>query len=62
LMIIPKNSTIIQVYEKHAADSFSQNEYYVAKSINLTQYMKDNYNMQLLETGNLRDVIDIILK
>jgi hypothetical protein len=61
-MIIPKNSSTILVYEKHPADSFSQHEYYIQKSINLTEYMKDNYNMQLIEAGNLKDVIDIILK
>jgi hypothetical protein len=61
-MIIPKNSSTILVYEKHTADSFSQHEYYIAKSINLTEYVKETYGMQLIEAGNLKEVINIMLK
>jgi predicted S18 family serine protease len=56
-MVIPEGQSMIQVYEKHNPDSFSSHKYYIIKEINLQDYAKNNFAMELIEATHLENVL-----
>ncbi len=61
-MIIPKGQSMIQIYEKHSPDNFSSHNYYLIKEINLQDYAKFNFGMELIEADNLKNMLGIFMK
>jgi predicted S18 family serine protease len=58
-LFLPENSSQYTLIEKHVAGS---SVYYVSKELNMTDYAKSIYNMELSECPNLKLCLNFILQ